>query len=65
MKLFKEICQFVVVCYVSCLLTKIIINGFTFNVDYLIDSLFITFDAAAGWFTCRYFLNKKNNGEDK
>ena len=49
MKLFKELSVFFIICYISCLITKIIINRLTFNVDYLLDSLFIAVGATIGW----------------
>jgi hypothetical protein len=60
MKLFKKICQFVIICYIACVLTKIIMNKFTFNTDYLFESLFITFGITLGWFAYDYFQSKKN-----
>lgn len=57
----KEVFGFVIVCYISCLITKIAINGLKFNVDYLLDSLFITIGATIGWFTYSYFHDKKRN----
>ena len=59
MKLFKELFEFFIICYLSCLITKIALNKLTFDSIYLIDSLFITLGAEFGWFVCRYFQNRK------
>ena len=59
MKLLKEIIEFIIICYISCLLTKIALNHLIFDKKFLIDSLIITLGAATGWFTCRYFQIKK------
>lgn len=59
MKRFKELCEFFIICYISCLLTKIVMNRLTFNYDYLLDSLFIAFGATLGWGIAIYFQNKK------
>ena len=60
MKLFKEICEFAIICYISCVITKIAMNRLVFNSDYLIDSLFITLGATLGWSACMFFQQKKN-----
>lgn len=61
MKLFKEISQFVIICYISCVITKIAMNKLTFNYEYLLDSLVITLGATIGWFTFDYFHKKKGS----
>lgn len=63
MKLFKEICEFAIICYISCVVTKVAMNRLTFNTDYLIDSLFITFGATLGWSLCSYFRIKKESNK--
>lgn len=59
MKIFKELSVFFVICYISCLLTKIALNKLTFNTDYLLDSLFIACGATLGWGIATYIQNKK------
>lgn len=56
----KEISIFFVVCYVACVITKILMHHFTFTVDYLISSLFIAIGATLGWFLCTYLMEKKD-----
>ena len=63
MKLFKEICAFAVICYISCIITKIALNGFSFEFDYLIDSLVITSGSTFGWFIFEYIRSKKNRND--
>lgn len=59
MEKFKEITTFAIICYISCLLTKIVINRLTFDTYYLIDSLAITLGATIGWFSHDYFQYRK------
>ena len=56
---FKEITIFFVVCYVACVITKIIMHHFTFAQSYLLDSLFIAVGATTGWGLCTYLSEKK------
>lgn len=51
--------EFLIICYIACVITKIMMHKFTFDIDYLIDSLFISFGATLGWFLSTYFLEKK------
>jgi len=61
MKLFKEIISFFVICYISCLITKIAINGLSFKQEFLLDSCYITLGATLGWFLYDFYQNKKKS----
>ena len=60
MKLFKRSCIFFIVCYIACLITKMAMNKFTFNTNYLMDSLFIAIGATLGWTLSTYLMERKN-----
>lgn len=59
MKFLKEICLFIVVCFVTCFLTKMILAGFKFETKLLEDALFITIGASLGWGIVRFIQLKK------
>ena len=59
MRFLKEICLFIVVCFLSCFLTKMILAGFKFSTKVLEDSFFITLGASIGWGIVRYIQLKK------
>lgn len=60
MKKYKEIIMFFIFMYVSCIIVKIIMNKFSFNVEYLRDSIFNAVGVTLGWYGCDYIRNKKS-----
>ena len=56
---FYDIVEFCCVCYAACFVTKIVIHGFKFKVDYLIDSVFITIGGLITWRICLYIQDVK------
>lgn len=59
MKLLKDILNFFIICYIVCLLTKIIINKFVFYNTYLLDSLIISCGTTLGYSIGSYLRIKK------
>lgn len=64
MKKYKEIIAFLIIMYVSCIIVKIIMNKFSFNVEYLRDSIFYAVGVTLGWYGFDY-INKKINSNKK
>ena len=48
-----------IIWYVIIFLVKFILNKFNFEIDLLIDSLFMTLGFAAGWYGYAFFSRKK------
>lgn len=51
--------------YLSSLIVKIIMNRFTFNAEYLVDSIFNAVGVTLGWYGYDYIHNKRLEKKEK
>lgn len=65
MKKFKEITIFFIIMYVSSIIVKIFINKFSFNVEYLRDSIFNAIGVTLGWYGYDYIHRKRIEKKEK
>lgn len=60
MKKYKEIVVFLIIMYTFSVIAEIILNKFSFNTEYLSDSIFNAVGVTLGWYGYEYIHKKIN-----